>query len=116
MLQVATGEVLVLASHFTYDANRVDEQWPQLLADQQSPLLNRATQGQYPPGSIFKIITASAALDLGIVQPGPRHHHEADLVVDGFFVVVRLERMVILLTTCSPSSLWVKWAVICEPV
>jgi peptidoglycan glycosyltransferase len=83
-LDVATGEVLALASHPYYDPNSLDESWDRLLADPNRPLVDRALQGQYVPGSTFKVVTAGAALDLGIVEPAQRHHHEADLIVEGF--------------------------------
>jgi peptidoglycan glycosyltransferase len=51
-----------MASSPSYDPNRLDDIWPQLLKDPQTPLINRATQGAYPPGSTFKVVTAAAAL------------------------------------------------------
>ncbi len=54
-----TGRVLAMVSKPDFDPNRIDEIWDDLLADKESTvLLNRATQGLYPPGSTFKIVTA----------------------------------------------------------
>jgi len=83
-LNVRTGEVLALASHPYFDPNSLDSRWAQLSSDPARPFVSRALEGQYVPGSTFKIVTASAALDLGLVDPNRRHHHEADLVVEGF--------------------------------
>lgn len=67
-LEPQSGAVRVLASSPGYDPNRLEEQWQQINASQAgSPLLNRAVQGLYPPGSIFKLVTAAAALE---VDPG----------------------------------------------
>lgn len=55
----ATGRILAMASKPDFDPNFVDEQWEELSADKESGrLVNRATQGLYPPGSTFKMITA----------------------------------------------------------
>ena len=54
-----TGRVIAMVSKPDFDPNRIDEIWDDLLADKESTvLLNRATQGLYPPGSTFKIVTA----------------------------------------------------------
>lgn len=60
-----TGAVLAMASNPRYNPALISKQFRRLRADKSSPLLNRATQGLYPPGSVFKIITASAALKAG---------------------------------------------------
>jgi penicillin-binding protein A len=65
-LNPKNGEVLAMASYPSYDPNNIDENFPELTQDSDSPLLNRATQGLYPPGSTFKVITASAALQAGV--------------------------------------------------
>ncbi len=63
-----TGEVLVSASFPSYDLNNFSEIFTELNNDTEStPLVNRATQGIYPPGSTFKIATAAAALGSGTV-------------------------------------------------
>jgi peptidoglycan glycosyltransferase len=61
------GAILAMASVPSYDPNRLEAHWPQLIADPSSPLLDRSIAGLYPPGSTFKIVTASDALDAGAV-------------------------------------------------
>ncbi|SFC35809.1 peptidoglycan D,D-transpeptidase FtsI family protein [Butyrivibrio sp. YAB3001] len=57
-----TGEILALVSKPDFDPNTISEDWNSLLADTSTDakLLNRATQGLYPPGSTFKIVTSLA--------------------------------------------------------
>jgi penicillin-binding protein 2 len=67
-----TGEVLALASNPSFDPNLFSRgihyrDWEKLITDPKKPILNRAIQSQYPPGSVFKIITALAALEEGII-------------------------------------------------
>ena len=63
-----TGETLALATYPSYDPNVViDEGFEEISADPNGPLLDRATQGLYPPGSTFKVITAAAALEAGVL-------------------------------------------------
>lgn len=72
-LDVRTGEVLVMVSKPDYDLNNFV---PRLSAETYKGIqesggwLNRAIQGQYPPGSTFKIITAIAGLRAGTIEPG----------------------------------------------
>ncbi len=55
----ATGKILAMVSKPDYDPNTIDAIWDELIQDKESTvLLNRATQGLYPPGSTFKIVTA----------------------------------------------------------
>ncbi len=55
----STGKVLAMVSKPDFDPEKIEEQWDEFLADSDSGiLLNRVTQGLYPPGSTFKIITA----------------------------------------------------------
>lgn len=68
VLEAGTGRVLALATYPTFDANRFsrgisEQEWQQLETDPRYPLLNRATQGSYPAGSVFKIITMTAAME-----------------------------------------------------
>jgi peptidoglycan glycosyltransferase len=74
-LDVKTGRVLVMASEPSFDPNNLDagNTFRRLSTDDQnSPLLNRATQGTYPPGSTMKTVTATAALDSGRYTPQSR--------------------------------------------
>ncbi|ABX41714.1 FtsW/RodA/SpoVE family cell cycle protein [Lachnoclostridium phytofermentans] len=58
VLEPSTGKILAMVSKPDYNPNTITEKWESLNKDQSSPLLNRATQGLYPPGSTFKILTA----------------------------------------------------------
>ena len=60
------GEILAMASYPSFDPNGIDESFPELSRDPDSPLINRAVQSLYPPGSTFKVITAAAALEAGV--------------------------------------------------
>lgn len=53
LMNAETGEILVMASHPTYDPNKLDEEGDTLSQNEDSPLLNRATQGLYPFGDIL---------------------------------------------------------------
>lgn len=65
VLDAHTGAVVAMVSTPTYDPNQLVANWPQLNSDPGAPLLNRATQGLYTPGSAFKLITTAAALENG---------------------------------------------------
>ncbi|MBI3604228.1 MAG: penicillin-binding protein 2 [Nitrospirae bacterium] len=72
-----TGEVLALASHPTFDPNLLSreltaKQWDAVVQNEARPMTNRATQGQYPPGSTFKIVMAAAALESNTVNPSTK--------------------------------------------
>jgi penicillin-binding protein A len=68
-IEPGSGRVRVLASNPPYDPNRVPFELGELNRDPTAPLLNRATQGQYLPGSTFKVVTAAAGLDSGAITP-----------------------------------------------
>jgi peptidoglycan glycosyltransferase len=75
-IEPRTGKVRVMVSVPEYDPNAIPSQIRQFNRDRENqPLLNRSTQELYPPGSTFKVVTATAALDTGTVQP--------DTVIDG---------------------------------
>jgi penicillin-binding protein 2 len=72
VLEAKTGDVLALASYPTFDPNKfinrfTPEEWLGLLKSPDTPLVNRAIQGLYSPGSIFKIVMASGGLASGVI-------------------------------------------------
>ncbi|HMM21964.1 MAG TPA: penicillin-binding protein 2 [Selenomonadales bacterium] len=74
VIDVRTGGVRAMASSPAFDPNVfargiTTRNWSALLADPNNPLTNRAIQNAYPPASVFKIVTASAALDSGLTNP-----------------------------------------------
>ena len=69
VIGVGTGEILACASYPTYDLETFNQDYKELLADERLPMFNRATQGVYAPGSTFKLCTAVAALEEGIITP-----------------------------------------------
>ncbi|GAB4544436.1 MAG: penicillin-binding transpeptidase domain-containing protein [Anaerolineae bacterium] len=73
VLDVSTGEVLVLISHPAYDPNSLDEDWETLTTNPQSPLLNRATQGVYPLGDLARLVGLAGLLSAGITTPPDPH-------------------------------------------
>ncbi|HUG56520.1 MAG TPA: penicillin-binding transpeptidase domain-containing protein [Candidatus Limnocylindrales bacterium] len=71
-IDVRTGRILASVSLPAYDPNLIadpateEQAWAQVNDDPGRPLLNRVAQGLYAPGSIFKIVTAAAALESGL--------------------------------------------------
>lgn len=73
VMDVATGEILAFTSNPGFDpalfsARLSPEQWKSYVEDKRHPLENKALKGQYPPGSTFKIITALAGLEEGMIN------------------------------------------------
>lgn len=74
VMDVHTGAVKALVSHPTFDPNLFtygigQDDWDRLNNDERAPLLNKAVSGLYAPGSTFKIVTALAAMDAGMMEP-----------------------------------------------
>jgi len=63
VMEPSTGRILALQAYPDFNPNSVANQWESLRDHKDSPLVNRATQGVYPPGSTFKTITALAAME-----------------------------------------------------
>lgn len=78
-----TGAVLAMASSPAYDPNQVDSEFKTLAADPASPLLNRAAQSLYPPGSTFKVVTLTGALAAGVVTPESTYPGPGSLEIGG---------------------------------
>lgn len=77
------GQVLALASRPTFDPNLIGLLWQQWQEDPESPLLNRAVQGLYPPGSSFKIITGAAVTGNRPDLLGKTYFCPGEVVIEG---------------------------------
>jgi peptidoglycan glycosyltransferase len=93
MLDPRTGEILALASTPIYDASAIsnpateEKTFAAYSNDQvNKPLLPRATQGRYVPGSVFKIVTAVAGLGSGSIDPTTTFPNQAKAETDGLVV------------------------------
>jgi penicillin-binding protein A len=84
-LNPKNGEILALASYPSFDPNNIDENFEDLAEDPSFPLVNRATQGLYPPGSTFKVITAAGALKAG-VKPSDKYTDSGTYETPGYNV------------------------------
>jgi penicillin-binding protein A len=83
-IEPQSGRVLVMASNPSYDPNRVPYEYSKLSTNEiETPLFNRATQGQYPPGSTFKVVTAAAGLESGVITPETPIDAPGSLEVEG---------------------------------
>lgn len=74
VLNPNTGEILAMVNIPTFDNNRFTTEVPvdyylSLARNDYTPLVNHAISGQYPPGSVFKLVTAAAALQYGVISP-----------------------------------------------
>jgi penicillin-binding protein A len=91
-IEPKTGRVLALVSNPTYDPNELVDPGTArayletLRRNKASPLLNRATQGRYVPGSVFKMVTAMAALDSGSITPDTTYTDQPKQYRTGFRV------------------------------
>lgn len=92
VLDIQTGETLVLASNPTYDPNMlfttgndVDAAayWDTLLNDPKAPLVTRANIGLYTPGSTFKTVTAGIAIEEGYAEPDSVYEDDGQINIDG---------------------------------
>ena len=68
-IDVNTGDILALASYPSYDPQYFNENYEVLSHDKNLPMFNRAIGGAYEPGSTFKMLTAIAALEEGVITP-----------------------------------------------
>ncbi|WP_298496070.1 penicillin-binding protein 2 [uncultured Maritimibacter sp.] len=75
VMDTRNGDILAIASAPSYDPNKFvrgisSRDYNALLEDPYRPLANKTAQGTYPPGSTFKMVTALAALEAGVITPG----------------------------------------------
>ncbi|HEY7599412.1 MAG TPA: penicillin-binding transpeptidase domain-containing protein, partial [Candidatus Limnocylindrales bacterium] len=92
MIEPSTGRVVAMVSSPTFDPNRVvdtrrgSRYMARLRERDDSPLLNRATQGLYVPGSVFKIVTASAGIGSGAINASTTYEDQPAEYETGFLV------------------------------
>ncbi|HEY8988679.1 MAG TPA: penicillin-binding transpeptidase domain-containing protein [Candidatus Limnocylindrales bacterium] len=92
MIDPQTGEILALASTPTYDSSAIanpatqDQGFAAVRDNKAKPLLTRATQGQYVPGSVFKIVTAIAGFGSGRITAGTTFPEQPMAEKDGLLV------------------------------
>ncbi len=98
VLDAVTGDVLASASAPTYDPNRLDEDWPQLITREDAPLLNRVTQGSYQPGMAVSPLLYAWALGKGTVEP--------DGAAPEFKRAIELFDQTLACSSPSPSGSW----------
>ena len=115
-IEPATGAVRAMVSVPGLDPNLVRDRFDELRNAPESPLLNRATQGRYPPGSAMKVVTAAAALDSGEFEPDSIVNGDSPKVISG----VELSNFNnapfgdITLTTALTNSVNTVWAQVAE--
>jgi peptidoglycan glycosyltransferase len=92
MLDPRSGEVLAMASTPTYDASAIANPataraaFAAVSADRDKPLIDRAVQGRYVPGSVFKIVTSVAALGSGAITTDTRFARQPPAEKNGLLV------------------------------
>jgi peptidoglycan glycosyltransferase len=85
-IEPSTGSVKVMASNPGYNPNSVPDKgkYAKLSTENvRRPLFNRATQGQYPPGSTFKVVTAAAGLESGVITPDTTINAPGSIIDEG---------------------------------
>ncbi|MDR7870751.1 MAG: penicillin-binding transpeptidase domain-containing protein [Tissierellaceae bacterium] len=82
LMNPKNGEVYAMVSLPDFNTSSLQENWKEITEDPNSPFLNRATQGLYAPGSIFKIITTLAAIES--VDVDLDYECEGTTIIDGY--------------------------------
>ena len=68
-IDVNSGEILAIASHPSYIPSEYNKKYNELIKNPGNPVWNRAIGGAYEPGSTFKMLTAIAAIEEGVISP-----------------------------------------------
>ena len=86
VLDPRSGAVLALASQPSFDPVHLAAKWENVRQDSAAPLLNRATQGLYPPGSTLKLVTLAAALTRRTDLVNKVYHCSGKLALPGYTI------------------------------
>ena len=81
VLEPKTGDVISMVSRPTFNINKLEENWEELINSNEAVLLNRATQGLYIPGSTFKVLSSIAYLKKGVDLD---YDDKGTTVIDGY--------------------------------
>lgn len=84
VLDPRTGAILAAVNRPTFDPNKLVAEWGKLHNRADAPLLDRSLDGLYPPGSTFKMVTASAAIDSGTFTVDNTFHDPGYYNIGGF--------------------------------
>jgi penicillin-binding protein 2 len=79
--EAKTGAILVLVSSPSFDPEKIT---PEILTDKNQPMFNRAVAGLYPPGSTFKIVSATAGLEEGKINEGTTYVDTGEIRVGSY--------------------------------
>ncbi|MDO5707079.1 MAG: penicillin-binding transpeptidase domain-containing protein [Andreesenia angusta] len=82
VMDTETGEIYAMASNPSFNVSNLNEEWSSIVEREDSPLINRATTGLYPPGSIFKIVTATGILE--DLDPEEQYTSTGSITTDGY--------------------------------
>lgn len=83
LMNYRTGAVLAMANRPSFNPMNLDEIWEELLEDEESPLINRSTQGLYTPGSAYKIVTAASIMEF-LPESEQIYYDDGETVIDGY--------------------------------
>lgn len=83
-IDVKTGQVLVCGSYPTYDLSAITENWAQLSTDEMKPLLNRALQSTYAPGSTYKVSMLIAGINNGVITSEDTYNDTGRYSIPGY--------------------------------
>lgn len=80
----SNGKIYCMVSRPGFDPNTLESNWNELIEAENSPLLNRATQGLYTPGSVFKVITAAAVIETPTVSQ--EYNDTGEYTIEGYTI------------------------------
>ncbi|NCB49514.1 MAG: penicillin-binding protein 2 [Alphaproteobacteria bacterium] len=81
LINVQNGEILASVSTPTFNPNRLQEEWQNLILNPRSPFVDKVVSGLYSPGSTFKMMTGLSALEAGVITPSTKIYCEGFLKV-----------------------------------
>ena len=82
IMKPANGEILALASSPSFKPAKIDLKWNQITSSPDSPLILRPVNGNYPPGSVFKLFTLASCLEEGVITIDTKFECTGDYPMD----------------------------------